>query len=338
MELVYIKPSGVWKGLASNLTVDWDFGKQMMDPSAYGAIRRDSAHGSYFVMTEKAYLKAQRDCFKYFYRNASRKLMLSYNEIIRDRTIACNLLLMKYDMQSLETGGLVLRDASPYMAKLIYNEIRHISPDEYEKSIIEFARNFARHIEMLRNDGNLFIMETKIKPVEEILSGKIPFALPKLDSIRKYDRHIASNLLASGSQYEYICQKVSEYSLLPVCMLSDSGYDDYVRKIVAEVIFEHDYPERIESQWAREVNAHIQGIWLNNPDSDDMLPIPCRIVGKTAENKIKVLASDADAELGLPYSRDDIYEVDQSWLLILTKNEGEAEWLMEAGIDSCKWI
>lgn len=337
MELIYIQPGGVWKGLASHLTVDLDLGKQMLDPRAYGGIRKDSTtNGSYYVMTENAYKKAQRDCFKFFYRNTSRKLT-SDNEIIKDRTIACNLVLMKYDMQGWETGGMVLRDASPYMAKLIYNESKHISPEEYEQSVIEYARNFARHIEKLRNDGNSFIMETQVKPVEAILSGKIPFALPKIDSIRKYDRHIAIELLTNGCQYDEICQKVSEYSLLPVCLASDTGFKEYVRKIVAEVIFERNYPERIESQWARDVNKHIQGIWLTNPDYDDMMPIPCRIVGKK-QGKIRVLASDADAELELPYSQDDIYEVDQSWLLILTKDDGGVQLLREAGIDSCQWI
>ncbi len=338
MELIYIEPGGVWKGLASHLTADLSLGNSMLDPRKYGGIRKDSDHhGSYYVMKEEAYRKAQRDCFKFFYRNASRKLSLGDNEIIRDRTIACNLMLMKYDMQSLETGRMVLRDASPYMAKLMYGEIRQITPEEYEENIIEYAQNFAKQVERLRNDGNFFIMETPVKAVEAILMGVVPFALPKIISIRKYDKYIATQLLMMGRQFEDIYEKVSEYSLLPVCLASDAGFEGYVRKIVAEAIFEYKYPERIESQWAKEVNEHIKMSWLFNPDEEGAIPIPCRIVGKKGD-KIKVLASDADAELELPYNRDGIYEVDSSWLMILSKEDTDEKWFSEAGLISCTLI
>ena len=338
MELIYIEPSGEWKKLASHLAEDIDLGnRRLLDPRVYGGILKESSSGNYYVMNESAYRKAQRDCFMFYYRNTSRNLSLGSNEIIRDRTIACNLLLLKYDLKSPESGSMFLRDASPYMAKLVYMADYRISPDEYEESIFEYAQKFVHKIELLKSEDVILSLDNPVMEINDILSGKTPFVLPKLDSIRKFDKQLANRLLKNGEKYEDVCNRITKYSLLPVCLANDYGFDDYVRKVVAEAIFDMNYPERIESGWAKEINEHITGAWLNKPGEDEILPIPCRIVGKT-DTKIQVLANDADAEFGLPYSRDDIYEVDESWLTLLTNDEADIKKLKEAGLKSCTWI
>ena len=338
MELIYIVPRGVWKALASDLAVDPEFGNKMLDLRTYGGMPKisDGGYGSYYVMDEESYQKAQRDCFKFFYRNISRRLPIGNNEIVKDRTIACNLMMKKFDMKTPETGSCVFRDASPYMARLIYAK-GNISPEDYEKEIIEYAKKFVAHVEKIINDGNLFLAETNIREINRILSRKVPFTLPKIISLRKYDNYIAKQFLLRGKDYNEICEKVKMYSFIPVCLASDTGFENYVGKIVAETIFEYKYPFRIESHWARYVNSHIRGVWLTNPALDEVLPKPCRIVGKS-DGKIQVLANDADAELGLPYSRDNIYSVDQSWLIILTNNQMDEIELKSAGLDSCLLI
>lgn len=344
MELIYIEPLGVWKGLSMKLTLDPDLGKIMLDPHTYGGKKKylpDMPGVSYYVMQEDKFKKAQRDCFKFFYRNSSRKLSIN-NEIIRDRTIVCNLMSMKYDMTIPETGSMVLRDASPYMAKLMYDDTLKIDPDEYQESVIEYARNFNKQINKLRNYGSLFILDSQVESITSILMEVYPFSLPKLDAIRRFDKYISTKLIMRDWQYEEICDKVREYSLLPACLASDTGFNEYVQKIVAEAIFEYKYPTRIESGWARDVNKYIRGAWLTNPHLKGAVPIPCRIVDSSVDrlgnNKIKVLASDADAELELPYNRDDIYVVDPSWLVILTKNTEDMNHLIEAGFSSCEWV
>lgn len=339
MELIYIEPSGVWKGLSTELTKDPVSDIEMLKPHTYGGVRKDSGDGPYYVMREEAYNKAQRECFKFFYRNTSRSLYSGYkNEIIKDRTIACNLILMKFDMKSPETGSMVLRDASPYMAKLMYDTNSNITPDEYERSIIDYAHNFARQIDKLKSVGSLFILETEEKSIEDILIGIFPFILPKIEAIRNHDKHIVVRLLEQGKQYDEICEKISEYSLLPVCLASETGFDNYVKKIVAEATFEYKYPSRIESLWAKNINEHIRAAWLTNPCIEDAVPIPCHIVGKTGFDKVQVLANDADAELEMPYSKDNIYVVDPSWLIILTRNDEDMKHLMDEGLGSCSWV
>lgn len=329
MDLIYIMPGGVWKGLASHLTVDPNTGSPMLNPCVYGG-KREKIEASYFyIMQEEAYQKAQRECFNFFYRNTASQLP-GNDKINKDKTIACNLILMKYDMQNPETGSLVLRDSSPYMAQLIYDNNSQITPEEYENEIIEFARRFSGQIEKLRNDGNFFFIETKVKEIESIIMGAIPFALPTLDAIRRYDKHVATKLFIRGKHYDDICKKVLDSSLMPVCTEMYTGFEDYVGKAVAEAIFEYKYPERIESDWARNTNWHIKETWLVNPLNEEV-KIPCRIVGRT-HDKVQVLANDADAELDLPYCKDDIYEVDSSWLIIVVTETGDVRWLRDAGL------
>ena len=339
MELIYIEPGGEWKRLASHLAEDIDLGKRkLLDPRVYGGVLKETSSGNYYVMTETAYRKAQRDCFMFYYRNTSRILSLGANEIIRDRTIACNLIVLNYDLKTPETGSMFLRDASPYMAKLLYKAADYyISADEYEEGIIEYAQKFINKINLIKSDDIILSLDNPVLEIGNILSGKTPFILPKLDSIRRYDKQVAKQFLKKGKNQEEVCGYIAKYSLLPVCLANDFGFDSYVRKVVAEAIFDIKYPERIESGWAKEINEHISGAWLNKPDNDDILPMPCRIVGKT-ESRIQVLANDADAEFGLPYSRDDIYEVDQSWLLLLTNDAEDIKKLKEAGLSSCNWI
>ena len=76
---------------------------------------------------------------------------------------------------------------------------------------------------------------------------------------------------------------------------------------------------------------------MTDPEFKDAVPIPCHIVGRK-EEKICVLASDADAEFDLPYSPDGIYNVDQSWLMILTRDESDKKQLKDAGLDACTLI
>ncbi len=333
MELVYIKPSGVWKGLSSELTYDSKLSKKILEPYSYGGVRKESIQGPYYEMSEKAYMKAQRDCFKYFYRITCKNLSLGKNDIIKDRTVICNLMIMKFDMKSPETGSLVLRDASPYMAQLMYTD-GNIPPEEYEKDIMEYAWNFFKHITMLRNTGDTRMMDTDDRAIKNIILGICPFALPSLDSLRKYDKYAVTQLHKQGLDYDTICKEVSEHSLLPICLGSYTGFQEYVKKIVAETVFEYEYPKHIESSWAKSVNEYVKAAWLTDPEIENVAPVPCRIVDKKNE-KIRVLASDADAEFDLPYSRDDIYTVDQSWLMILTRDESDKENLKEAGLVSC---
>ena len=337
MELVYIEPVGLWKGLSSELTTIPNIeNKRLLDPCAYGGIPKDSSHGVYYVMQEESYQKAQRDCFKFFYRNMNMMLPPSKDALIKDRTVVCNLLSMKFDMSLPETGSMVLRDASPYMVRLSYEEGSGISPspDDYEKDVLSYGRNFIAQVEKLRCNGNLFFFQTEDEKIQDILLGKIPFILPDLKSLRKYDKHIAIQFFLKGKGYEEICDKVREYSLLPVCRSSYTGFDEYVKNIVAEVIFECQYPVRIESLWARKVNSLIHGAWLTDPHRNGSPRIPCRIVGRVGQ-EVQVLASDADAEFDLCYSRDDVYAVDQTWLVIRTDH---AEELKEAGLRFCEWI
>ena len=336
MELIYIKRSGVWKGLSTDLTYDSKLGKKLLEPHSYGGVKKFSTQDHYYEMSEDAYIKAQRDCFKFFYRITSKNLSLGKNDIIKDRTIACNLMIMKYDLKSPETGSLVLRDASPYMAKLMYSE-GNILPDQYEKDIFEYARKFFRHVTMMRNSGNTLMMDTDDRTIKNIILGICPFALPSMNSLRRYDKYAVKQLHKAGMEYDDICEEVASHSLMPVCLGSYTGFNEYVEKIVAETIFEYEYPKRIESSWAKEVNRYIKATWMTDPELKDGVPIPCRIVGRKNE-KICVLASDADAEFDLPYSPDGIYNVDQSWLMVLTRDDSDKKHIKEAGLDACTLI
>lgn len=334
MELVYIEPVGLWRGLSSELTAIPNTGNErLLDPCAYGGIPKDSVTGTYYVMTEEAYQKAQRDCFKFFYRSTSMLLPPSENDIMKDRTVVCNLLSMKFDMGLPETGSMVLRDASPYVARLACDAGEERLA-EYESGILAYGKRFVAQIEKIRCNGNLFMFETEEEEIRDILWGKVPFALPGLPSIRSYDKYLAVQFFLKGKDYEEICGIIQEYSLLPAWLPSCKGFVGYARNIVAEVIFDCQYPIRIESLWARKVNRLIQGTWLENPLRNDNVRVPCRIVGRIGDD-VQVLASDADAELGLPYQRDDIYLVSQTWISIRTNYAGQLE---EAGLRFCNWV
>lgn len=349
MEMVYIEPDGGYRGLNIELAGD-STEKTALDLLDYGAHMKKLGDRFIPAMTWEAFERAQRDCFRAYYIRACLALGSFQNVVTRDKTIVANLMRLGFDCLHPVTGSKMIEDASPQGMELFLDGTPS-EVNDYTFLVRDSAKEYLHRTQEKTLELNLPVSSDEVNayhvtPFSNMVSSRPGFSLfrlPTPSECRAFDKMAVKRLLDRGATINQARECVSMFSPMAIYWNSyviiqrkaKHGDKHYACGLVAEVLAEGRYTDRMQTAWGKAVSEMVEKTMLWD-GMNESTAVPCFILGKTADGMIEVAVDNQDDRAATENVDGLIHRAPPELVLVWPKEGASVSQLEDLGLTTRK--